>query len=110
MNFMPYSKKLELMQADLEAHRLEVCLVPLNPRLRNWNEFGMMRVCVDVPPKWYRRLCASHISQRAIRKGKPDTLIKRAHTLAARQRLIDGKAPTTKYELRIMEILPTVKL
>ena len=34
---------LEQMLADLESHRLEVQLVPLNPRLRNFNEGGCKR-------------------------------------------------------------------
>lgn len=83
---------LEQMLNDLEAHKLEVQLAPLNPRMRGWSESGMKRVVVDAPPKFYRALCAKHISQRVTRKGKPDTAIRRANILSALNRMLSGKS------------------
>ncbi len=92
----------QLLLDQLESHRLEVMLVPLNPRLRNYNEGGCKRVAIDVPPAWYRRLCRDNPSSRGVRRGKPDTRIKRANVLALLRRLAIGLTTTSKYapELR----------
>ena len=92
------------MQAELESHRLEVQLVPLNPKMRNWTEYGMKRVCVDVPPKWFRKLCQKHTSSRAIRRGKHDTRVRRATILSVLRRLIAGQPTTSKYAAEIRGI------
>lgn len=85
------------MQAELESHRLEVQLVPLNPKLRNWSEYGMKRVVCDKPPAWYRKHCQAHTSSRAVRRGKHDTRIRRAGVLRLLSRLIAGQPTTSKY-------------
>lgn len=79
---------LEEMLNDLEAHKLEVQLAPLNPRLRGWSEGGMKRVVVDAPPRWYRKMCGENLSQRAVRRGKPDTVLKRKNILRSLRRLL----------------------
>ena len=92
------------MLNQLEAHRLEVMLVPLNPKLRNWNEYGMKRVCADVPPRWYRALCREHLSSRGVRRGKPDTKIKRANVLSALNRLVSGAGYGGKYRDELVAV------
>lgn len=84
-------RAVELMLNQLESHRLEVVLVPLNPRLRGYNEGGCKRVVADKPPNWYRKFCANHPSSRGVRRGKFDTKIKRKNVLRALRRMIDGK-------------------
>lgn len=76
---------LHEMLSQLESHQLQVVLVPLNPRLRNYNEGGCKRVVADQNPKWYRQFCARHPSSRGVRRGKFDTCIKRLNTLRALQ-------------------------
>ena len=88
---------LQLMLEQLEAHRLEVMLVPLNPRLRGYNEGGMKRAVVDRPASWYRELCSRHPSSRGVRRGKFDTRIKRANVLEALTRMCDGRGYAGKY-------------
>lgn len=99
---------LQLMLEQLEAHRLEVMLVPLNPRLRGYNEGGCKRVCVDVPPRWYRALCRDHLSSRGVRRGKPDTKIKRRNVLRALTRMVDGRGYGGKYREEILRIANNV--
>jgi len=95
---------LQIMLAELEAHRLEVVLVPLNPRLRNYNEGGCKRVCADVPPRWYRALCRDYPSSRGVRRGKPDTRIKRKNVLRALERLVDGRGYAGKYREEFLRV------
>jgi len=88
---------------ELEAHRLEVQLVPVGRNARCWTgEHSMKRCPVDVPPKFYRELCRRHQSSRGIRRGKFDTKIKRANVLALLRRLASGLPSVSKYadELR----------
>lgn len=98
------------MQAELEAHRLEVILVPLNPRLRGWNEGGMKRVCADVPPKWYRVLCREFPSSRGVRRGKLDTKIKRRNVLRALDRMVSGAGYFGKYRDEFLRIAEGIKV
>lgn len=91
------SEVLITMLADLESHRLEVVLVPLNPRLRNYTDGGCKRVVADKPPVWYRNLCNEYLSSRAIRRGKPDTRIRRANILRVLGRLCEGRPTRSKY-------------
>lgn len=91
------------MLAELESHQLLVILVPLNPRLRGYNEGGCRRVCMDKNPPWYSHFCCEHASSRGVRRGGFDTRIKRANTLRAIRQLIDGK-PAGKYGPELLEI------
>ncbi len=94
---MSTEEKLTIMLYDLESHKLEVQLVPLNPRLRGYCEGGCKRVVTDAPPKFYRQLCNRHVSSRGVRRGRFDTKIKRANVLAALRRLVDGDKYRGKY-------------
>ncbi len=101
--------ELQQMLDELESHRLEVQLVPLNPRLRNWNAGGMKRVAVDKNAKWYSDFCRRHLSSRKRNKRKWDTKIKRANIVRILRRLCDGRPSVSKYaeELRrISTFLP----
>lgn len=92
------------MLNELESHRLEVVLVPLNPNRRGWNEGGMKRICADVPPRWFRQLCSRHASSRGVRRGKFDTRIRRANVLRALARLVDGRGYQGKYREEFLRI------
>ncbi len=92
------------MEAELQSHRLEVQLVPLNPRLRNWTEYGMKRVCVGKSPRWYSTLCSRHTSSRAIRRGKHDTKIKRRNVERLLARLVKGLPTRSKYAAEILRV------
>ncbi len=94
--------QLQHMLDLLESHRLDVQLVPLNPRLRNFNEGGMKRVVADRNANWYRDFCRRHLSSRKRNHKKPDTRIKRRDVIRLINRLIGGKTTTSKYadELR----------
>ncbi len=96
------SEPFEQMLAELESQRLEVVLVPLNPKLRGYNEGGCKRVCSNRSPRWYSQLCSRHLSSRIRNHKKLDTKIKRLSILRILQRLRDGKGTTSKYadELR----------
>ena len=82
---------LELMLAELESSRLEVCLAPLNPRMRGWVDGGCKRVCLSRNCHWYRQFCSAHLSSRFRNHRKPDTRIKRANTIRALNQLIAGQ-------------------
>jgi hypothetical protein len=97
------------MLNELESHRLEVVLVPLNPKLRGWNEYGMKRVCADVPPRWYRALCRDYPSSRGVRRGKPDTRIRRANVLRALTRMVEGRGYNGKYAQELIKIADSIK-
>jgi hypothetical protein len=96
--------QLQLMLDELESHRLEVQLVPLNPRLRGFNEGGMKRVVADRNADWYRRLCAAHLSSRKRNHRKSDTKIKRASIIRILRRLCDGKPSVSKYAIELQKI------
>ena len=89
---------------DLDSHRLEVQLVPLNPRLRNWSEYGMKRVVTDMPPRWYRLMCQRHTSSREIRRGKQDTRVRRQNILRVLSRLVNGLPVRSKYAPEILRV------
>lgn len=82
---------LLLMLEQLESHRLEVMLVPLNPNGRNYCDGGMKRCVCDRPPAWYRKLCNEHPSSRGVRRGKFDTRIRRQNVLRLLRRMIAQK-------------------
>jgi hypothetical protein len=104
------NRSLEFMLSELESHKLEVQLVPLNPKMRGWNEFGMKRVCVDVPPAWYRKFCALHVSSRRIRRGKFDTRIRRIDILRILSRLSEGKPSRSIYADELRRIASKLKI
>ncbi len=92
---------LELLLMDLESNRLEVQLVPLNPRLRNWNEHGCKRVLTGKSPRWYANLCAAHPSSRGVRRGKFDTKIRRQNIERILRRMVAGQSTCSKYAAEI---------
>lgn len=94
---------LQQLLNELESHQLQVVLVPLNPRLRGYNEGGMRRVCANKSPRWYSQFCGRHPSSRGIRRGKFDTRIKRANTLRALNQLL-RKVPAGKYGQELLQI------
>lgn len=89
------------MLNELESHRLHVVLAPLNPKLRGYNDGGCKRVKAGENAKWYRSFCQRHISSRGVRRGKPDTRIKRRNTERMLRRMISGR-PGGKYEADIL--------
>lgn len=99
---------LERMLDELEAGQLVVVLVPLNPKLRGWNEFGMKRVTASVNAAWYRKFCASNISKRGVRRGKFDTCIKRFRTIDALKKMITGQ-PSTYHHDELVRIASKFK-
>ncbi len=95
---------LEIMLMELESTRLEVQLVPLNPRLRNYNEGGCKRVVANRNATWYRALCLKHPSSRVRNHRKPDTKIKRRNVERLLRRLIAGQATCSKYAAEIRRV------
>jgi hypothetical protein len=81
-------RELELMQAEFEGSGLEVILVPLNPKLRGWNEGGCKRVAANRNCDWYRSLCKRHPSSRTRNKRHHDTRIKRKNVASVLSRLL----------------------
>lgn len=98
------TEQYQLLLNQLESHQLHVMLVPLNPRMRNYNDGGMKRVLVDQNPIWYRRLCADHVSSRAIRRGKYDTRIRRQNILRVLRRLCANQQSRSKYAPELLRI------
>lgn len=93
-----------LMRADLEQRHLRVSLA--------WGkdiEYGIIiRYVEEHNPRWYREFCAYYSPSRRAkmrRRNKPDTFIKRAHTLRALAELASGRCRTV-YAVRL---LPFVK-
>ncbi len=94
---------LAVMLAELESSKLEVVLVPLDPRKRNYNEGGMKRVAVSRNATWYQKLCAQYPSSRGTRRGGFDTRLRRANVLRALLRLQRGLY-TGKYRQDLLRI------
>jgi len=92
------------MLNQLESHRLEVMLVPLNPNRRGWNEGGCRRCLADQNAKWYRDFCARFPSSRGTRKGGFDTVIRRANVLSALNRLVSGAGYGGKYRDELVAV------
>jgi len=83
------------MLEELESHSLVVVLAPSKRAdRRDWDH---IRVCADVPPRWYRRLCGHHPSSRGVRRGKFDTCVRRQNILRVLRRLAEGKPSKSKY-------------
>ncbi len=97
------------MLDELESHRLEVLLVPLNPRMRNYNSGGMKRVVADRNADWYRRFCQRHPSSRKRANRKHDTKIKRASIVRILARLVGGKPSVSKYVPELRRIAEKVQ-
>lgn len=96
--------QLQLMLDELESFRLEVQLVPLNPKMRGFNEGGMKRVVANKNARWYRELCAKHLSSRKRNHRKLDTKIKRQNILRILRRLAEGKPSRSKYAAELVKI------
>lgn len=79
------------MLIDLGSRRLDVTLA------WPWYGDGAIRVVDEQNPLWYQKFCACYApSQRTRmrRRKKPDTYIKRAHTLRALSEIASGKCET----------------
>lgn len=81
----------EQMHRELAGHRLEVVLVP-SP-VEHWPTDRQRRVVCERNPGWYRELCRQYPSHRSRprRRRKPDTMIKRRHTLRALAEIENGR-------------------
>lgn len=101
--------RLHQLLNELESHQLQVILVPLNPRQRNYNDGGMKRCVADKSPRWYALFCAQHPSSRGVRKGKFDTRIKRKNVLRLLRRLSAGLPSCSKYADEIRGIARALK-
>lgn len=78
-----------IMRADLEGRRLRVTL--------GWYGFGYegVRVVDEQNPVWYQEFCATYSPSKRARprqRKKPDTYIKRSHTIRALGEIGTGKA------------------
>jgi hypothetical protein len=90
----------EQMRHELASRRLEVVLVP-SP-VEFWPTQQQRRVVCERNPAWYRELCRQYPSSRSRprRRAKPDTAIKRAHTLRALAEIQDGRVES-EYAQRV---------
>lgn len=90
----------EQMRHELASTRLEVVLVP-SP-VEHWPTDRQRRVVCERNPAWYRELCRQYPSRRTRprRRAKPDTAIKRAHTLRALAEIQDGRVES-EYAQRV---------
>ena len=83
------------MRWELETSWLEVVLIPSrDPEMAARG--GMIRVAVSQNACWYQSFCRDHLSGRKKprRRMKPDTLIRRRHTLRALREIESGRAAT----------------
>jgi len=90
----------EQMRHELASTRLEVVLVP-SP-VEHWPTDRQRRVVCERNPAWYREFCRQYPSRRTRprRRAKPDTAIKRAHTLRALAEIQDGRVES-EYAKRV---------
>lgn len=95
------------MLAELESHQLITVLVPQKQRT---NEGGMIRANMDINCKWYRDFCAQHPSKRGVRRGKFDTIIRRANVVRALERMAAGEPSYSIYEDDLRKIAERMKL
>jgi hypothetical protein len=95
------------MLGDLKQRRLRVALV-----FPEW-DFGYtgVRVAEEQNPVWYQDFCAQHSpskrTPRPRQRKKPDTFIKRAHTLRALDEIAGGRADS-EYAQRLMSFVERV--
>ena len=87
-------KILEVMLDELRSFKLEVIKVPSR-------DGGYIRLAVCTNCEWYREFCGNHTKYR---RGRHRTYIKRCHTIAALQRMIDGDITTT-YAKRLEQVI-----
>lgn len=92
---------------ELESHQLVTILAPSKRRDRR--ETDQIRVNMDVPPTWYRRLCHKYPSSRGTRRGKHDTVIRRANILSTLRVLADGRHTWSKYAPELRRIAAGVR-
>ena len=91
-----------MLRADLDQRQLRVAL-----RMDSYDHRTYRQVD-EQNPKWYREFCARYSPSRRAKmrkRKKPDTYIKRAHTLRALGELASGRCRTV-YAVRL---LPFVK-
>lgn len=90
----------EQMHHELASRRLEVVLIP-SP-VEHWPTDRHRRVVCERNPAWYRELCRQYPSQRSRprRRRKPDTRIKRRHTMRALAEIEDGRVES-EYAKRV---------
>lgn len=88
------------MRHELASRRLEVVLVPSS--VEHWPTDRQRRVVCERNPGWYRELCRQYPSRRSRprRRAKPDTAIKRAHTLRALAEIENGRVES-EYARRV---------
>ena len=91
----------QVMLWELEGSRLRVTLAPSQVG-HCWRR--RIRVVEETNPEWYQRFCSEHsdsLRTRPRKRKKPDTYIKRAHTLRALNEIASGQA-RTEYAQRLM--------
>lgn len=93
---------LHQLLAELESHQLQVCLAPSKRHDRR--DHDMIRVCLDKNPRWYSKLCYDNPSSRGVRRGGPDTRIRRQNILRVLRRLCSGQPSRSKYAPEILRI------
>lgn len=85
---------------QLDSCQLRVTLAPGDPA-RDPNR--KVRVVEEENPQWYQEFCAEYPSYRSWprRRSKPDTAIKRSHTLRALGEMAQGGV-STEYAQRLL--------
>lgn len=102
------SRKLQLMLCELEANQLVTILVPSKRHDRR--DWDCVRTNVSVNAKWYQKFCALHLSKRAVRRGKPDTICRRKRTIEGLNWLIAGNKPCRPVHDRLLDFAKGYKL
>jgi hypothetical protein len=92
---------------ELESHMLVTVLVPSKRSDRR--ESDMIRCNLSVPPTWFRRLCARYPSSRGVRRGKFDTVLRRANVLSLLRGLAAGRTVRSKYLADLAGIAENIK-
>lgn len=87
-------KILEAMLDELRSFRLEVIKVPSR-------DGGYVRLVICANCEWYREFCNNYTK---FRRGRDRTYIKRCHTIAALQRMINGDVTST-YAQRLEQVV-----
>lgn len=92
---------------ELESHMLVTVLAPSKRRDRR--DHDMIRVNMDENPGWYRRLCEKYPSSRRTRRGKHDTVIRRANVLSTLRVLSEGRKTPSKYAPDLLRIAQSLR-
>jgi hypothetical protein len=90
---------LELL-IELESSRLEVVLIPAPEQRHSCHS---VRAVQESNAEWYQKMCKRHLRRRK-RYSKPDTLINRAHTIKALERVMEGRIDSL-YAERLMPFI-----